>query len=355
MVKKVREEATKVEQEIEREVETDQPRLIHIGSGILLFILGAGITAIGLLAVKPGFTPPDEYAGGPTGSGPAGVSSASFAPPAASALPAGPEGEAITRAIDLFNNTGVKAAPYVGNGLACKNCHLDAGRKAGAAPMWAAWVKFPEFYARNGSITTMTDRIRGCFTNSMNAQDSPSGGPPPPNSPIYSDLQMYFAWLAKGAPVGAKLAGGGFPPVAEPAGGYDPVRGMAVFQQNCAACHGNDGQGARQPNGTVVYPPLWGPHSYNWNAGMAELSLAASFIKANMPYEEAKKLTDQQAWDVAAYVNSHERPRDPTQKGTVAQTAAKSFTGFPTYYGKTVDGHLLGTGSPGSGPFPKSK
>ncbi|MEO7564741.1 MAG: hypothetical protein ABIR63_00865 [Sphingomicrobium sp.] len=137
MVRKVRENTAKVEQRIEREVEANGPRLIHIGSGVLLFILGAGITAIGLLAVKPGITPPDEYAGGPIG---ASVSSASFAPPAKSALPAGPEGQAISRAIDLFNNTGVKAAPYVGNGLACKNCPLDAGRKAGAAPMWAAWV-----------------------------------------------------------------------------------------------------------------------------------------------------------------------------------------------------------------------
>ena len=90
-----------------------------------------------------------------------------------------------------FNNTGAKAAPFVGNGLACKNCHIDAGRRAGAAPMWAAWVKYPEFYARDGSITTMPERIRNCFVNSMNAQDSPSGGPPPADSPIYSDLQMY--------------------------------------------------------------------------------------------------------------------------------------------------------------------
>lgn len=355
MVKDVRKEARKIEQDIEHEVEANEPRLIRLGSGLLLFVLGAGVTAIGLLAVKPSFGPPDEYAGGPTGPGTGEVSTASFTPPPVSAIPAGSEGAAIKRAIGLFNNTGDKAAPFVGNGLACKNCHTDSGRKAGAAPMWAAWVKFPEFYARDGSITTMTDRIRGCFTNSMNAQNSPSGGPPPAGSAIYSDLQLYFAWLATGAPVGAKLEGGGFPKVAQPAAGYDPVRGKVVFQQYCAACHGADGQGARQPGGQVVYPPLWGPHSYNWNAGMAVIDIAANFIKANMPFGQSNVLTDQQAWDVAAYIDSRERPRDPLQVGSVAENAAKNFTGFPTYYGKTIDGHLLGIGSPDSGPFPKGK
>jgi thiosulfate dehydrogenase len=356
MVRKVGKEAERIGQDVEREIDTNQPRLTRVGSGILLFVLGAGVAAIALLAVTPVFVGPDTYAGGPMGPAGAGVSNASFSPPPVSAIPAGPEGEAIKRAIDLFNNTGDKAAPFVGNGLACKNCHIDAGRKAGAAPMWAAWVKFPEFYARTGAITTMTDRIRGCFTNSMNAQDSPSGGPPPAGSPIYSDLEMYFAWLAKGAPVGAKLQGGGFTMLAKPALGYDPVRGKAVFQQYCAACHGVGGQGARQPNGQVVYPPLWGPHSYNWNAGMAMIDLAAAFIKANMPFgEKTSQLTDQQAWDVSAYINSQERPKDPTQVGTVAETAAKNFAGVPSYYGKTIDGHLLGTGSPNSGPFPKAR
>jgi len=355
MAKDIRKQAREVEQDIEDRIEANEPRLIHIGSGLLLFVAGAGITAIGLLAVRPSSGPPDLFAGGPSGPGPAAVTAASFSPPPVSAIPAGAEGDAIKRAIDLFDNTGVKAAPYVGDGLACKNCHLDAGRKAGASPMWAAWVAYPQFRKKTGSISTMEDRIRGCFMYSMNAQNSPSGGPPPPGSPIYSDMETYFAWLAKGAPVGAKLAGGGFPPSPQPAGGYDPVRGKAVFQQYCIACHGNDGQGARQSNGQVVYPPLWGPHSFNWGAGMAVLNLAASFIKANMPFGQTNVLSDQQAWDVAAYIDSQERPKDPRQTGTVAQNAAKNFTGFPTYYGKTVDGHALGTGVAGAGPFAAGK
>lgn len=59
------------------------------------------------------------------------------------------------------------------------------------------------------------------------------------------------------------------------------------------------------------YPPLWGTSSYNTGAGLYRLSKFASFIKANMPFGatfENPLLTDEQAWDIAAYVNSRPRP-----------------------------------------------
>lgn len=55
-------------------------------------------------------------------------------------------------------------------------------------------------------------------------------------------------------------------------------------------------------------PPLWGAESYNIGAGMARLSIAASFIYANMPYDRPAGLTEQQAFDVAAYINAQPRP-----------------------------------------------
>ena len=42
---------------------------------------------------------------------------------------------------------------------------------------------------------------------------------------------------------------------------------------------------------------------------------AAAFIKANMPLGQANTLTDQEAWDVAAYINSKPRPPDPRARG----------------------------------------
>jgi thiosulfate dehydrogenase len=41
---------------------------------------------------------------------------------------------------------------------------------------------------------------------------------------------------------------------------------------------------------------------------MARLRTAASFIRYNMPYDLPGTLGDQEAFDVAAYVNSHPRP-----------------------------------------------
>jgi thiosulfate dehydrogenase len=41
---------------------------------------------------------------------------------------------------------------------------------------------------------------------------------------------------------------------------------------------------------------------------MARARTAASFIKYNMPFDNTGSLTDQQAFDVAAYINSRPRP-----------------------------------------------
>lgn len=60
---------------------------------------------------------------------------------------------------------------------------------------------------------------------------------------------------------------------------------------------------------------LWGDGAYNWGGGMHRVNTAANFIKANMPLSKSYSLSDQDAWDVAAFVNSHERPQDPSHGG----------------------------------------
>ena len=118
---------------------------------------------------------------------------AAFSPPAESTIPAGPDGDAIRRGRLIFTASAAHAGQYVGNGLTCSNCHLDAGRKADASPMWAAWVSYPAYRAKNGRVNTMEDRIRDCFLYSMNAPASKAGAPPPYGDDIYRDLQSYFA------------------------------------------------------------------------------------------------------------------------------------------------------------------
>src|SRR3546814_20511317 len=117
---------------------------------------------------------------------------------------------------------------------------------------------------------------------------------------------IVFPCLSSVAAVGENLPGQGVPVVEKTALGYDPRLGAQVYEQNCAACHGSDGQGQRDLNGKLVFPPLWGPNSYNWGAGMARVNTAASFIKANMPMGQGGTLTDQEAWDAAAFIDSQE-------------------------------------------------
>jgi thiosulfate dehydrogenase len=80
---------------------------------------------------------------------------------------------------------------------------------------------------------------------------------------------------------------------------------------------------------------------------MARVDLAAGFIKANMPFDQPRTLRDQDAWDVAAFIDSHERPKDPRQTGSVAENAKANFAGQKSYYGQLVGGKMLGTGVPG--------
>jgi thiosulfate dehydrogenase len=140
-----------------------------------------------------------------------------------------------------------------------------------------------------------------------------NGHPPPYDSPEMVALVSYSYWLAQRAPTGADMPGRGYPKVATPPQAADKTRGMAVYEQNCAICHGMNGQGTKV-DGRYAFPPLWGKDSYNAGAGMFRVETAAAFIKANMPLGKGGSLSDQQAWDVAQFVNSHERPADPRER-----------------------------------------
>jgi thiosulfate dehydrogenase len=268
-----------------------------------------------------------------------------FAPPSEAEIPNDVFGQTIRRGIAIFTDTRNAAKPFAGDGLDCASCHLDRGRRAGAAPMWAAWVSYPRFRAKNDAVNTMTMRIQGFFRFSMN------GTPPPDDSEIVTALQTYFYWLARGAPTGGRLAGAGFPRLAEPAEPPSIARGETVFAAKCAACHGSDGLGRRVTGGLgYQFPPLWGADAYNWGAGMTSIATAAAFIRANMPYGLRDALTEQEAWDVASFVDSHERPQDPRFAGDLAATRARYHDSKWSMYGTEQRGIRLG--DPANYPLP---
>lgn len=260
----------------------------------------------------------------------------SFRPPPHESIPAGAFGDMIRLGERIFTQTGKYAPKYVGNSLNCVNCHLDAGRLPGSAPLWSSFVHYPAFRAKTGQVDTLASRLQGCFAYSMN------GKAPPADDEVITALQTYAFFLAKGAPVGTPLAGSGYPKLKDPALAPDYARGQQVFTRNCAVCHGEDGQGQRA-GGQQVFPPLWGPQSYNWGAGMHQTNNAAAFIHANMPLGKGGSLSEQEAWDVAFFMNAHERPQDPRFTGSVAQTRKKFHDSPYSPYGTVVNGHLLGS------------
>ena len=138
----------------------------------------------------------------------------------------------------------------------------------------------------------------------------------------------------------------GFGDIGPPDLGYDPVRDATVFAAKCALCRGADGQGQTDINGRYRFPPLWGAQSYNWGAGMHQIDTAAAFIKNNMPLSKPRSLSDQEAWDVAADINSQERPMDPRQTGTVEDARLKHHDGEQDFHGLTLNGVLIGVGAP---------
>ncbi|MBD1425223.1 c-type cytochrome [Sphingobacterium arenae] len=196
-----------------------------------------------------------------------------------------------------------------GNKLSCSSCHLNGGTKPYAAPYVGLSGVFPIYIGREDKVVSLEERINGCFERSMNGKAIAV------DSKEMRAMISYIKHISKEAPIGKRIAGQGFVDFDVPDRAADRKRGALIYRSTCSSCHGVNGEGM---NGTVgnredgyIYPPLWGDDTYNDGAGMARLITAAKFIKGNMPLgvtHKAPLLSDEEAYDVAAYINSHSRP-----------------------------------------------
>jgi thiosulfate dehydrogenase len=221
-----------------------------------------------------------------------------FFPPSPETIPGSQLGERIRLGHQIVVNTQEYARPYVGNRLNCTNCHLDGGLNPNAASFVGLAAVYPEYRARNARVNTLADRINDCVERSLNGRAFP------PDSSKLQAIEAYITWLSGGVPEGATLPWRGLQRI-DSRRPLNPDNGKNVFASKCAFCHGVDGLG------TMAGPPVWGPQSYTVAAGMARVSVAAAFIKANMPRSWGWSLSDDDAYDVAAYINSQPRPDFP--------------------------------------------
>jgi thiosulfate dehydrogenase len=230
--------------------------------------------------------------------------------PDTNTIPHNEYGELIRYGKKLISHTASYIGPkgsinHNANGMNCQNCHLEAGTRAWAGNFGGVASIYPRFSDRRGSVETINQRITDCFERSMN------GKAPDSTSREMKAMNAYIRWLGKSVAKGKKPAGTGLemvPFIERPA---DPLKGKLVYMQKCQSCHGINGNGQPDSASEYRYPPLWGENSYNTAAGLYRLSKFASFIKDNMPFGSNysnEQLNNEEAWDLAAFVNSQPRP-----------------------------------------------
>jgi thiosulfate dehydrogenase len=192
------------------------------------------------------------------------------------------------------------------NGMNCQNCHLEAGTKVFGNNYSLVASSYPKFRARSGSTEDIYKRVNDCFERSLN------GKPLDTLSKEMQAIKAYISFVGSNVGKGEKPNGAGLKELAFLDRAADPEKGKLVYDAKCVTCHQANGQGQMSPDGIeYAFPPLWGKHSYNDGAGLYRLSNFARYAKYNMPQGVSHTnpmLTDEEAWDVAAYVNSQERP-----------------------------------------------
>lgn len=235
-----------------------------------------------------------------------------WTPPDTSNLPHDSAGNMIRYGRELIAHTARYLGPkgsvaQITNGMNCDNCHIDGGTTIFANNFSITAASYPKFRKRNNNIVNLVMRINGCFTRSLNGKE------PGDSSKEMRALIAYIKWvgnnLKKDTTTIFGTATEKLPFLSRAA---DTLKGKNVFMADCSVCHGKNGEGEFLEGGKeYLYPPLWGKHSYNVGAGTHQLSKLAGFVKNNMPFGTTYKkpfLSNEQAWDVAAYIDSRPRP-----------------------------------------------
>lgn len=192
------------------------------------------------------------------------------------------------------------------NGMNCNNCHLDAGTKPWGNNYGSVNSMYPKMRARSGQVENLYKRVNDCMERSLNGQ------------PLQEDdremkaMIAYIEYIGSNVPKGKEAYASGIYDLAYMDRAADPVKGKVLYDVKCASCHQVNGEGILAADKKeYTYPPLWGINSYNSGAGLFRISRFAGYIKYNMPLGatyENPQLSDEESWDIAAYVENQPRP-----------------------------------------------
>jgi thiosulfate dehydrogenase len=192
------------------------------------------------------------------------------------------------------------------NGMNCQNCHLEAGTKVWGNNYGSVASLYPKFRARSGALENIYKRVNDCFQRSLNgiALDT--------NGKEMQAIKAYITFIGSNVEKGKKAEGSGFKDLAFLDRAANPENGKTVYIAKCQSCHQDNGQGVlNSDKSEYTYPALWGEHSFNDGAGLYRISNFAKYVKYNMPQGanyQNPMLSDEEAWDVAAFVVTRNRP-----------------------------------------------
>jgi thiosulfate dehydrogenase len=216
---------------------------------------------------------------------------------------------------DLITRTAYYLGPQgtvrkMSNGLNCQNCHLDAGTRIFGNNYGSVASLYPKYRGRSGEVEDIYKRVNDCFERSLNGKTLDT------NSTEMQAIAAYITHIGSNVPKGTKAEGSGLKEIALLDRPADPERGKLVYDLKCVICHQANGEGFRIGDSpTYLYPPVWGDNSYNNAAGLYRVSTFAKYVLYNMPLgatHDAPQLTIEEAWDLAAYVNSQAHPHKET-------------------------------------------
>lgn len=263
-------------------------------------------------------SPKDEIVNRPNQAIAIAAESTHWTAPDISAITKSQQGKLIRYGRELVSHTAYYLGPkgkilQTTNGMNCQNCHLEAGTKYFGNNYSGVAANYPKFRHRSGTIESVERRVNDCIERSLNGKALAE------DSEEMKAFVAYLLWVGQGIPKDSMPDGVGILSLKKLDRAADAEKGKLVFKTNCVRCHGNKGEGQMAENGIEwKYPPLYGDNSYNVGAGLYRLSRFAGYVKANMPNDVASYdkplLTDEEAWDVAAFVNSLPRPTKDLSK-----------------------------------------
>ncbi|MEI6019874.1 MAG: c-type cytochrome, partial [Bacteroidota bacterium] len=239
-----------------------------------------------------------------------------------STIPKDQFGELVRYGRELVINTAYYIGPEgtvsknLRNKMNCANCHLDAGTRPYAFNYLSSHARYPQYRSREDRILTLADRVNNCIERPH------SGIALKLDSREMTAILCYMKWLGQNVPMNQHVEGDAPFKLEFIDRAADPVKGEAIYKKECVVCHGADGEGKmRADNVCYEFPPLWGLKSYQPGSSMHRVYKAAAFIYANMPNKNSNyknpKLTFEEAFDVAAFINDDRIHKRPVNNGTI--------------------------------------